>query len=74
MGDRIGVLNQGRLVQVGTPHEIYNNPRQHLRRALRRLAADEPASTGSWSAATRSWRDEWRFELPGAAVRPRGGR
>ena len=27
MGDRIGVLNQGRLVQVGTPHEIYNAPR-----------------------------------------------
>ena len=27
MGDTIGVLNQGRLVQVGTPHEIYNNPR-----------------------------------------------
>ncbi len=27
MGDRIGVLNKGRLVQVGTPYEIYNNPR-----------------------------------------------
>ena len=27
MGDRVGVLNQGRLVQVGTPHEIYNKPR-----------------------------------------------
>jgi multiple sugar transport system ATP-binding protein len=27
MGDRIGVLNHGRLVQVGTPHEVYNNPR-----------------------------------------------
>src|SRR5690606_7292968 len=27
MGDRIGVLNHGRIVQVGTPHEIYNNPR-----------------------------------------------
>ena len=26
MGDKIGVLNQGRLVQIGTPHEIYNNP------------------------------------------------
>lgn len=26
MGDRIGVLNKGELVQVGTPHEIYNNP------------------------------------------------
>jgi multiple sugar transport system ATP-binding protein len=27
MGDRIGVLNHGRLVQVGTPYEVYNNPR-----------------------------------------------
>ena len=26
MGDRIGVLNKGQLVQVGTPYEIYNNP------------------------------------------------
>jgi len=26
MGDRIGVLNKGALVQVGTPHEIYNAP------------------------------------------------
>ncbi len=27
MGDRVGVLNRGRIVQVGTPHEIYNRPR-----------------------------------------------
>ena len=27
MGDRIGVLNEGRIIQVGKPHEIYNNPR-----------------------------------------------
>jgi multiple sugar transport system ATP-binding protein len=26
MGDKIGVLNHGRIVQVGTPHEIYNQP------------------------------------------------
>src|SRR5581483_4957226 len=26
MGDKIGVLNQGRVVQIGTPHEIYNRP------------------------------------------------
>ena len=26
MGDKIGVLNNGHLVQTGTPHEIYNNP------------------------------------------------
>jgi multiple sugar transport system ATP-binding protein len=27
MGDKIGVLNNGSLVQVGTPHEVYSNPR-----------------------------------------------
>ncbi|MBA3449295.1 MAG: ABC transporter ATP-binding protein [Pseudaminobacter sp.] len=26
MGDKIGVLNNGRLVQTGAPNEIYNNP------------------------------------------------
>lgn len=26
MGDKIGVLDNGRLVQTGTPNEIYNNP------------------------------------------------
>jgi multiple sugar transport system ATP-binding protein len=27
MGDKIGVLNHGRIVQIGSPHEIYNRPR-----------------------------------------------
>ena len=27
MGDRMGVLNNGRIVQVGTPQEVYGNPR-----------------------------------------------
>jgi multiple sugar transport system ATP-binding protein len=27
MGDKIGVLNHGRIVQVGSPQEIYNHPR-----------------------------------------------
>ncbi len=26
MGDKIAVLNHGRIVQVGTPHQIYNRP------------------------------------------------
>ena len=26
MGDRIAVMNDGKLEQVGTPDEIYNNP------------------------------------------------
>lgn len=27
MGDKVGVLNHGRLIQTGTPKEIYDNPR-----------------------------------------------
>jgi multiple sugar transport system ATP-binding protein len=27
MGDKVGVLNNGRLMQVGTPSEVYNSPR-----------------------------------------------
>ena len=27
MGDKIAVLKDGRIIQVGTPHEIYNKPR-----------------------------------------------
>jgi multiple sugar transport system ATP-binding protein len=27
MGDKVGVLNHGHLVQTGTPYEIYNNPK-----------------------------------------------
>ena len=27
MGDRIGVLNKGRIIQIGKPNEVYNNPR-----------------------------------------------
>lgn len=26
MGDRIGVINEGNLIQIGTPYEIYNHP------------------------------------------------
>ena len=26
LGDRIAVLNQGKVCQIGTPHEIYGNP------------------------------------------------
>jgi multiple sugar transport system ATP-binding protein len=27
MGDKVGVLNQGKIIQVGTPHEVYNSPK-----------------------------------------------
>jgi multiple sugar transport system ATP-binding protein len=27
MGERIGVLNKGEIIQIGTPYEVYNNPK-----------------------------------------------
>ena len=32
MGDKVGVLNQGRIVQVGTPQRDLQQPARHLRR------------------------------------------
>ena len=37
MGDRIAVMNDGRLEQVGTPAELYERAGQRVRRGLRRL-------------------------------------
>jgi spermidine/putrescine transport system ATP-binding protein len=30
MSDRIAVLSEGKIVQIGTPHEIYNHPKTHF--------------------------------------------
>ena len=46
MGDRIGVLNDGRLVQVGHAERDLQRPARHLRGDLRGLAGDEPARGG----------------------------
>ncbi len=40
MSDRIVVMNEGRVEQIGTPFEIYNQPQHPLRRVLRRHADD----------------------------------
>ena len=40
MGDRIAVMNDGVLEQVGTPEELYERPGEPLRRGLHRLARD----------------------------------
>ena len=36
MADRIGVMQDGRLAQVGTPAEVYERPQQPLRRRVPR--------------------------------------
>ena len=47
MGDRIAVMNEGRLEQVGTPVELYERPGQHVRGRLHRLAGDELRARGA---------------------------
>ena len=57
MADRIGVMAKGRLQQVGTPEQLLDDPREHVRRRVHRLATDEPdlRQVGAWMvASTRS--------------------
>ena len=60
MGDRIVVMRDGRIEQVGSPLELYDHPANHVRRRLHRLAGDElPAGRRCAAAAARpgsSWR------------------
>ena len=51
LADRIVVLRAGRIEQVGTPAELYDQPGQHLRRRLHRLAADELPRRHAWTAS-----------------------
>lgn len=62
MGDKIGVLNHGRLVQTGTPHEIYNNP---LNTFVARAVGSPPMNLldGELQAG-RAVIAPMRFELP----------
>ena len=61
LGDRVAVLKRGLLQQLATPRELYEQPRQPVRRRLHRLAADElPARHGRGQhggAAVRHGRD-----------------
>ena len=43
MADRVVLLDKGRIEQNATPVELYELSGQHVRRALHRHAADEPA-------------------------------
>ena len=42
MGDRIAVMNKGRIMQVGPPTELYERPENTLCRGLYRQPPDEP--------------------------------
>ncbi len=55
LADRVVVMNQGRIEQIGTPHELYHHPQHAVRRRLHRLAGDElhplPARAGRFGPA-----------------------
>ena len=42
LGERIAVLSEGVLQQVGPPQDVYDHPAQRVRGRVHRLAADEP--------------------------------
>jgi ABC-type sugar transport system ATPase subunit len=40
--DKVVVMNNGEIVQIGTPIELFEAPAAHFRRLLHRLAGHEP--------------------------------
>ena len=52
IADRMAVFMEGRIVQVGTPDEVFAPPGDRRRRGLHRQPADEPAP-GAGSTAAR---------------------
>ena len=42
LGERIAVMNEGKLQQVGTPREVYARPANLVRRRVHRQSVDEP--------------------------------
>ena len=53
MADRVVLLDKGKIEQNATPVELYEQPAEHVRRALHRHAADEPAAARSRQLAAR---------------------
>ena len=53
LSDRIAVMHNGRIAQIGTPHQIYHPAGQRVRRHLCR-AQQSPARKASWSGTCRT--------------------
>ena len=72
MGDRIVVMKDGRIEQVGSPLDLYDHPDQRLRRRLHRLAFDELRSGDAAPPGRRGQpRPRRRHDAGGAARRRR---
>ena len=46
LGQRVTVMRDGLIQQVGPPQQLYRRPRQPVRRGVHRLAVDEPRRRG----------------------------
>ena len=74
MGDKIGVLNHGHLVQTGTPNDIYNNPKNTF---VARAVGSPPMNLFDGKLVSgRAVMAPLNFELPyeGAAGGNHGGK
>lgn len=70
MGDKVGVLNRGRLVQTGTPQQIYNDPRDTF---VAGFVGSPPMNlVGGRIVGTRAVVAPQSFELPLACPLGRG--
>ena len=77
LADRIVVMNDRRIQQVGAPMEIYSPAREYVRRAIRRFAGDDAAArvelVDGGEFATRQARRRhrwWRRSVPRAGLPP----
>ena len=78
MADKIVVMHDGLVEQIGAPLELYDRPRQPVRRGLHRLAGDElPAAARSAPTARPGFEGPNGVRLPlarGAGRQPTAGR
>ena len=71
MGDRIGVLNNGHVVQVGTPYEIYRNPRDTF---VAGFVGSPAINLLHRPHSRRQGRDGWRRSRLAPGANPAGRR
>ena len=60
MADRIGVIEEGRLLQLASPREIYERPGQRRRGATPGFATDQPVASRRPPGRPGERRDGWR--------------
>ncbi len=60
LGDRIVIMKDGFIQQIGTPQEVFDRPRQPVRGRLYRYAPDEPVRCAAHQAERQVRRDAGR--------------